>query len=98
MGPRVHYRGDCSACGAALVFLAGDPSVGYEDIEPSDGGARTLVEHTDQRCGFHRFLTPDPARHVLPGNADWLTGAPSAGEPPARSRLRYERWSRTDPH
>ena len=97
MGPRVHHRADCTACAAALVFLAGDPSVGYEDIEPSDGGAPTLVEHTNQRCEFHRFLTPDPARHVLPGNTDWLTKKPAAGPESPRSRLRYQRWVRTDP-
>jgi hypothetical protein len=97
MAPRVHHHADCAACGARLVYLAGDPSVGYEDIEPSDGGRRTLVEHTDQRCAFHLFLTPDPARHVLPGNADWLTKNPVTGPEPTQTRLRYQRWTRTDP-
>jgi hypothetical protein len=32
----------------------------------------THVEHTDQRCKFHQFLTPTPGRHTLPGNANWL--------------------------
>jgi hypothetical protein len=53
------------------VFLVGDASVPYEDIEPLDGGPRMLVEHSDQRCGFHQFLTPGPGRHTLPGNANW---------------------------
>jgi hypothetical protein len=54
-----------------LAHLAGDPAVGYEDIEPIDCSPRTLVEHTAQRCQFHQFLTPTPGRHVLPGNANW---------------------------
>jgi hypothetical protein len=98
MAPRVHHHADCAACGAPLLYLAGDPSVGYEDIEPSDGGTRTLVEHTDQRCAFHRFLTPGPEHHVLPGNADWLTQTPTSGGAPAQSRLRNQRWTRTDHH
>jgi hypothetical protein len=93
MAARVHGRSDCAECGAALVFLAGDPSVGYEDIEPVEGGARTLVEHTTQRCEFHRFLTPELGRHVLPGNADWLTGTPIG---PSQAKLRYQRWIRED--
>jgi hypothetical protein len=77
------------------VFLTGDPSVGYEDILPLDQDQRTLVEHTDQRCAFHRFLTPDPAHHVLPGNANWLDKTLAT---PQQSALRYQRWVRTDDH
>ncbi len=68
--------------------------MGYEEIDPIEGGTHTLVEHTTQRCEFHRFLTPEPGRHVLPGNADWLTGEPVE---PGQSRLRYRRWVREDP-
>ena len=56
---------------AELVFLLGDPSVPYEDIDPLEGGPRTLVEHGELRCDFHQFLTPRPGRHTLPGNANW---------------------------
>jgi len=65
-GPRVRDRGKCRLCDDQLVYLAGDPSAPYEEIDPS--GPRTLVEHTDQRCQFHQFLTHAPGRHVLPGD------------------------------
>lgn len=67
----------------------GDPSVSYEDVDPSDGGPRTLLEHTEQRCRFHRFLTPGPGSHTLPGNANWLDKKPTNN--PAGPR-----WMRSD--
>lgn len=87
-----HHRSVCADCDAALVFLAGDPSVPYEDIDPIDGGPRTYVEHTDERCQFHQFLTPDPRNHVLPGNADWVTQRP-VNQP---TKPRFGRWVRVD--
>lgn len=93
MAAQVHSRSDCALCNAELVFLAGDPTVGYEDILPLEGGPSTLVEHTSQRCDFHRFLTPDSTRHVLPGNADWADQSLINSQP----RLRAQRWVRTDP-
>jgi hypothetical protein len=89
MAPRVARRSRCSVCEAELVHLAGDPSVGYEDIDPLEGGPRTLVEHDRKRCDLHVFLTPAPGRHTLPGNADWATGNPL---PTGRIR----RWQRDD--
>ena len=71
------------------MFLAGDPTVPYEEIDPSDGGPRTLDEHTDQRCKFHQFLTPAPGRHTLPGDANWLDRSPVTGSAGPR-------WIRTD--
>ncbi|WP_028927950.1 hypothetical protein [Pseudonocardia acaciae] len=89
MAPRVHHRANCRLCDGQLVFLVGDPSVPYEEIEPSDGGPDTLVEHTEQRCEFHRFLTPAPGRHVLPGDANWIDRSHVAGSSGPR-------WTRTD--
>ena len=63
------------------------------DRPPKREPEQTSSEHTTQRCEFHRFLTPEPGRHVLPGNADWLTGAPVG---PSQPRLRYQRWVRED--
>jgi len=71
------------------VHLAGDPTVRYEEIIPSDGGPDTLVEHTEQRCQFHQFLTPTPGRHTLPGNASWPDGTLLNSRGAAR-------WVRTD--
>ena len=89
----VHSRSECPSCGAALVFLVGDPAVGYEDIVPSDSELPTLVEHSELRCRFHLFLTPGANNHVLPGNADWITKEPiDTGD----AHLRYQRWIRTD--
>lgn len=89
MAPTAHSRSLCSSCGTELVHLAGDPSVSYEEISPIDGSPDTLVEHTEQRCQFHQFLTPTPGRHTLPGNASWpdhtVLNTPSGA-----------RWIRTD--
>jgi len=92
MTPTEHHQSQCPDCDAHLVHLAGDPSVPYEDIDPSDGGPRVLVEHTAQRCQFHQFLTPDPRNHVLPGNANWLDN--TLVDQPRKPRFR--RWERTD--
>jgi hypothetical protein len=89
VAPREHRRSRCSLCDAELVYLAGDPTVPFEDIDPIDGGPRTLVEHSDQRCKFHQFLTPTPGQHALPGNANWLDK--SLIDSPRRPR-----WIRTD--
>lgn len=89
---REHSRSRCVLCDAELVFLVGDPTVGYEDIHPIEGGPRTLVEHTDERCRFHQFLTPSAEHHTLPGNASWLDKVPI--NPPRRQR--FGRWVRTD--
>jgi hypothetical protein len=92
MAPIEHHRSRCPDCGAELVHLVGDPSVPYEDIDPIEGGPRVHVEHTDERCRFHRFLTPEPGRHVLPGNANWLDKSLiSKSRGPV-----YQRWVRTD--
>lgn len=88
-----HHRSICPDCRARLVHLAGDPSVSYEDIDPIEGGPRVHVEHTDERCRFHQFLTPQPGRHVLPGNTNWLDKS-LISEP--RGPV-HERWIRTDP-
>lgn len=89
----VHSRSECPSCGAGLVFLVGDPAVGYEDIVPSDSELPTLIEHSELRCRFHLFLTPGPNNHLLPGNADWMTKEPiDTGD----AHLRYQRWVRTD--
>lgn len=82
----IQHRARCEQCRAELVHLTGDPAVPYEDIVPSDGGPRTLIEHTDERCQFHQFLTPDPRNHVLPGNADWVTLRPV--DQPRKPRFR----------
>lgn len=87
-----HHRSRCTACDAELVYLAGDPSVPYEDIDPIDGGPRVHVEHTDERCRFHQFLTPAPGAHVLPGNANWLDKKLVSGPRGPVGR----RWERTD--
>ncbi|GAA5154478.1 hypothetical protein GCM10023321_26350 [Pseudonocardia eucalypti] len=86
----IDHRSQCGECQAQLVHLVGDPSVPYEDIEPLEGGPPTLVEHTEERCQFHQFLTPDPRNHVLPGNAAWLTKR--ATDQPRK--LRFRRWVR----
>lgn len=83
--PREHSRSRCVLCHAELVFLVGDPRVPYEEIDPLEGGPRTLVEHDASRCGFHRFFhlaDPEP----LPGEHG-----------SARKIRRRERWIRTDP-
>jgi hypothetical protein len=87
-----HHRSRCAGCEAELVYLIGDPSVPYEDVEPIDGGPMVHIEHTEQRCRFHQFLTPCPGKHVLPGNANWLDK--SLVDQPGS--LRYGRWVRTD--
>ncbi len=92
MAATEHHRSRCAACGADLVHLAGDPSVPYEDVDPVEGGPRVHVEHSEQRCEFHQFLTPDPRNHVLPGNAEWSSKALVA-QP---RKPRFRRWERTD--
>lgn len=84
MGPSEHHRDVCAACRAKLVYLSGDPAVPYEQIDPSDGGVRTLVEHTTERCTFHQFLTSDYEPFTIPGRE------------PRPTRARYQAWRRTD--
>jgi hypothetical protein len=60
--------------------------VPYEEIDPLEGGPRTLVEHSDERCRFHQFLTPDVPSPNVPGQ-----------EPRNRmARFRSQRWVRED--
>lgn len=82
----IHHRSHCSGCAAELVHLAGDPSVPYEDIEPLEGGPRTLREHTKERCDFHRFLSP-------PDPSLYRPDVPPEARPP---KPWFERWVRED--
>lgn len=88
----IDHQSRCSECAAHLVHLAGDPSVPYEDIDPIEGGPPVLMEHTEERCQFHQFLTPDSRNHTLPGNASWIDKS-LISQP---RKPRYQRWVRTD--
>lgn len=77
----------CAMCTAPLSYLV-DDGTPYEVIDPLDGGPRLLIAHTDERCGFHRFLTPElQARQS--GLLRKRVRATTAG-------VRWERWVRDD--
>jgi hypothetical protein len=76
----------------------------YELIDPLEGGPKALVPHTDERCQFHRFLTPEiesleiETLEIEPDARDSLTkGHQSRAEIISpRPSIRLERWVRTD--
>lgn len=78
----------CAACTAALSYLVGDATP-YELIDPLEGGPKALIPHTDERCRFHRLLTPE----LGPPHLSQKT-KPEMISP--RPRIRLERWVRTD--
>lgn len=86
----------CTTCTASLSYLVGDVTP-YELIDPLEGGPKALVPHTDERCRFHRFLTPDPRPERPPagpaGKRALIAGAAATSAGP---RVRFERWVRTD--
>jgi hypothetical protein len=47
----------CATCSAPLSYLVGDVTP-YELIDPLEGGPLALLPHSEERCRFHRFLTP----------------------------------------
>jgi hypothetical protein len=72
----------CTACTASLSYLVGDVTP-YELIDPLEGGPIALIPHTEERCRFHRFLTPE----LVPDTADELLAGAGASA---------QRWVRTD--
>ncbi|WP_028932710.1 hypothetical protein [Pseudonocardia spinosispora] len=77
----------CAACTAPLSYLVGDATP-YELIDPLEGGPKALVPHTDERCRFHRFLTPELGPPLSQKTKpEMITPRPS---------IRLERWVRTD--
>jgi hypothetical protein len=86
----------CTTCTASLSYLVGDATP-YELIDPLEGGPRALVPHTEERCRFHRFLTPElrPDRPLVEptGKRTLIAGTSGA---PTPALVRFERWVRTD--
>jgi hypothetical protein len=54
----------CAMCTAPLKYLVGDPTP-YELIDPLEGGPMALIPHDEERCQFHRFLTPELSSVLL---------------------------------
>lgn len=77
----------CAMCTASLSYLV-DDGTPYEVIDPLDGGPRLLIAHSDERCGFHRFLTPE-LRTRQPNTLRKRVRSTTAG-------ARWERWVRDD--
>lgn len=95
----------CATCAATLSYLVGDVTP-YELIDPLEGGPKVLLAHTEERCRFHHFLTPElriprlaaeqPVKEreeVLAGSGGGTAGG-TVGT--ASARPRWERWVRTD--
>ena len=82
----------CTRCAAPLSFLVGDADP-YELIDPLEGGPKALLPHTEERCRFHRFLTPE-LRLEHPGAEPIDKRTLIAGSAPSPTTL--ERWVRID--
>jgi hypothetical protein len=77
----------CTRCTASLSYLVGDVTP-YELINPLEGGPMVLLPHSEERCRFHQFLTPELRATDL--GADRAAGRELAGVASAAC------WVRTD--